>query len=163
MTFVVKNGIVCNVIEIFGMSREEYEKLEGCRLVDVNGHAGIKIGDTYEAKTGFFYRDGLRVDAINALEIRDARLKASDYAMMPDYPCSETERSGWITYRQALRDLPEQEGYPDSIVWPEPPSRDKHGATLVSAMQLHDAQIQAVSDRVEFDEDCLAELAIETM
>ena len=31
-TFVVKNGVVQNVIEINGMSREEYERLEQCQL-----------------------------------------------------------------------------------------------------------------------------------
>ena len=28
----------------------------------------------------------------------------------------------WAVYRQALRDLPEQEGFPFNIVWPEAPS-----------------------------------------
>jgi len=27
----------------------------------------------------------------------------------------------WQTYRQALRDLPEQEGFPQEVVWPQIP------------------------------------------
>ena len=125
MTFVVKDGVVRNVIEISGMSRMEYEQLEQCKLVDVEGYIGVNIGDTYDEQNGLFYRDGKRLDALNALTIRNNMLKSSDYAMLPDYPCGEAERAGWIAYRQALRDIPQQAGYPDAIVWPEPPAREK--------------------------------------
>ena len=27
----------------------------------------------------------------------------------------------WKVWRQAIRDVPEQTGFPDNIVWPEPP------------------------------------------
>ncbi len=124
-TFVIKDGVVRNVIEIGGMSRMEYEQLEQCKLVDVEGYIGVNIGDTYDEQTGLFCRDGKRLDALNALTIRNNMLKASDYAMLPDYPCGEAERAGWIAYRQALRDVPQQAGYPDAIVWPEPPAREK--------------------------------------
>ena len=156
-TFVVKNGVVQNVIEINGMSREEYERLEQCQLVDVEDYAGVDIGDTYDG--AHFYREGVRLDALFAITIRNNMLKASDYAVMPDYPCGETERAGWLAYRQALRDIPEQQGYPDAIVWPEPPKREKAQNTLIGQAQLQSAQIQAVSDRGEFVEDCLAEMA----
>ncbi len=156
-TFVVKNGVVQNVIVINGMSREEFEKFEQCQLVDVEDYAGVDIGDTYDGE--HFYRDGVRLDAIFALNIRNNMLKASDFAVMPDYPCGETERAGWLAYRQALRDIPEQAGYPDAIVWPEPPKREKAQNTLIGQAQLQSAQIRAVSDRGEFVEDCLAEMA----
>ena len=156
-TFVVKNGVVQNVIEINGMSREEYERLEQCQLVDVEDYAGVDIGDTYDG--AHFYREGVRLDALFAITIRNNMLKASDYAVMPDYPCGETERAGWLAYRQALRDIPEQQGYPDAIVWPEPPKRETAQNTLIGLAQLQSAQIQAVSDRGEFVEDCLAEMA----
>ena len=156
-TFVVKDGVVKNVIEVNGMSREEYERLEQCQLVDVEDYAGVDIGDTYDGE--HFYRDGVRLDAIFALNIRNNLLKASDFAVMPDYPCGETERAGWLAYRQALRDIPEQQGYPDAIVWPEPPQREKTGQTLLKDVALSQAQIRAVSDRGEFVEDCLAEMA----
>lgn len=31
---------------------------------------------------------------------------------------------GWAQYRQALRDIPEQDGFPFSIVWPSRPDED---------------------------------------
>ena len=49
---------------------------------------------------------------------RDALLSATDYMMMPDYPMSELARENLKVYRQALRDIPEQTGFPNSVVWP---------------------------------------------
>ena len=43
---------------------------------------------------------------------RDNRLAQCDYLIMPDYPLSEEKREQVESYRQALRDLPAQEGAP---------------------------------------------------
>lgn len=43
---------------------------------------------------------------------RDARLAASDYLVMPDYPLDDEARAAVSAYRQALRDVPAQEGAP---------------------------------------------------
>lgn len=50
---------------------------------------------------------------------RDAMLRDSDFAVLPDSPVPETKKEAWRIYRQALRDVPEQEGFPDNVVWPE--------------------------------------------
>ena len=50
---------------------------------------------------------------------RDALLLATDYMMMSDYPMSEPARENLKVYRQALRDIPEQPGFPDEVAWPE--------------------------------------------
>ena len=49
---------------------------------------------------------------------RDALLSETDYLMMPDYPMSELTRENLKVYRQALRDVPEQPDFPNSVVWP---------------------------------------------
>lgn len=53
---------------------------------------------------------------------RDRRITVTDFRVMPDYP---DQSEAWIIYRQALRDLPEQVGFPwqgvDSAPWPDPP------------------------------------------
>ena len=46
---------------------------------------------------------------------RDRLLLACDWAVLPD---AQTERTAWETYRQALRDVPEQVGFPYGIDWP---------------------------------------------
>lgn len=53
---------------------------------------------------------------------RDGKIAATDYLMMPDYPVSEGDRAIVMTYRQALRDVPTQEGFPREVVWPEAPA-----------------------------------------
>lgn len=56
-----------------------------------------------------------------AREERNGLLAETDYILMPDYPVSVELREAWTAYRQALRDLPKQEGWPMNIVWPEKP------------------------------------------
>ena len=57
---------------------------------------------------------------------RDALLQESDVYMLMDYPISDEERELWMAYRHALRDLPEQDGWPADIQWPEPPEQPHH-------------------------------------
>ena len=52
---------------------------------------------------------------------RDTLLAATDYLVMPDYPLNEEQRNAVIAYRQALRDVLEQAGFPEEIIWPEKP------------------------------------------
>lgn len=50
------------------------------------------------------------------------RLKQSAWAVAIDNTEITKEDLGiWLTYRQALRDIPRQSGYPDIINWPEEP------------------------------------------
>lgn len=51
-------------------------------------------------------------------------LNGSDWTQMPDSPLSESKRAEWAAYRQALRDLPDDQGSVnsfDEVVWPTPP------------------------------------------
>jgi hypothetical protein len=50
---------------------------------------------------------------------RNDRLAASDWTQMPDY--SGSDKADWATYRQALRDVPSQDGFPRDITWPDEP------------------------------------------
>lgn len=40
---------------------------------------------------------------------------------------AEVFKSNWAVYRQALRDLPEQEGFPFEITFPVPPQEESDG------------------------------------
>lgn len=51
-------------------------------------------------------------------------LTSSDWTQTVDSPLSEAKRAAWAAYRQALRDLPDEQGSVNSIddvVWPTPP------------------------------------------
>lgn len=58
---------------------------------------------------------------------RDERLAATDYLLMQDYPLTEDDRERVRAYREALRDLPAQAGFPwdggaGETPWPALPS-----------------------------------------
>ena len=49
---------------------------------------------------------------------RNQLLRESDWMSSSDVTMSDE----WRTYRQALRDIPSQEGFPNDITWPTKPS-----------------------------------------
>jgi len=51
---------------------------------------------------------------------RDRLLTETDWTQVPDAP---VDSAAWATYRQALRDIPNQSGFPTDINWPEQPER----------------------------------------
>jgi len=51
-------------------------------------------------------------------QTRNQRLSQSDWTQLED---STADKAAWATYRQALRDMSEQEGFPWTIQWPEQP------------------------------------------
>ena len=63
----------------------------------------------------------LLLDASNVRSERDKLLSASDWTQSPDSPLSDDEKSSWATYRQELRDVTEQAGFPTDINWPSAP------------------------------------------
>lgn len=60
--------------------------------------------------------------AVEVREQRDRLLKDSDWTQMPDSPLAEEKKNAWQTYRQALRDVPQQEGFPENVTWPDAPA-----------------------------------------
>ncbi|GAP66837.1 hypothetical protein MBSD_n2152 [Mizugakiibacter sediminis] len=59
--------------------------------------------------------------ASEARQQRDGMLAASDWTQVADAPLTATQKTAWATYRQALRDVPAQAGFPDAIDWPAMP------------------------------------------
>lgn len=56
--------------------------------------------------------------------IRNRLLLASDWTQMPDAPLTEAQRAEWAAYRQALRDVPQDNQSAtsiDDIIWPTKP------------------------------------------
>jgi hypothetical protein len=49
---------------------------------------------------------------------RDAKLTESDWTQVADAP---VDQAAWATYRQALRDIPSQAGFPNEVTWPTEP------------------------------------------
>lgn len=53
---------------------------------------------------------------------RDKLLAETDWTQTLDAPIDAASRDAYRVYRQALRDVPEQEGFPANVVWPELPA-----------------------------------------
>jgi hypothetical protein len=70
---------------------------------------------------------------------RNRRLAEVDWVFSTDYQMEDEERSVWVAYRQALRDLPSTTEDPTNPVWPTKPSTPK-GTTL-------DVNLKNIKDR----------------
>jgi hypothetical protein len=63
-------------------------------------------------------------DEHRAAEVRDSRgskLSATDWTQITDAPLTTEQRAAWSSYRQSLRDLTTQPGFPWEITWPVKP------------------------------------------
>ena len=49
---------------------------------------------------------------------RDAKLASSDWTQVAD---AAVDKAAWATYRQALRDIPQQAGFPYNVIFPVTP------------------------------------------
>jgi hypothetical protein len=77
-----------------------------------------KIGDEY--KNGAFVTPGPDLDA-ESKRVRAERnklLSECDWTQVNDAPVDQV---AWAAYRQALRDIPSQAGFPLDVSWPETP------------------------------------------
>lgn len=80
--------------------------------------------DAEAARLAEYNSEAARFERLRAE--RDSRLSATDYLLMQDYPLDNTLKEAVRLYRQALRDLPSQEGAPwdgggKETPWPAAP------------------------------------------
>jgi hypothetical protein len=91
----------------------------------------VAFADGVEQIDGKWYTKhsvtNMDVDAITAKDAaqstsvrtqRGQKLKESDWTQVADAP---VDQAAWATYRQALRDVTGQEGFPWTITWPTQP------------------------------------------
>lgn len=71
------------------------------------------------AQTAALAQRELQQLTTEVLKERKAKLVASDWTQLPDVPIST--KTAWAAYRQELRDITTQAGYPTEITWPTPP------------------------------------------
>lgn len=51
-------------------------------------------------------------------QTRNQKLRDSDWTQITD---ATVDKTAWAVYRMMLRDIPEQNGFPNNIVWPDAP------------------------------------------
>jgi hypothetical protein len=88
--------------------------------------------------------------AANARTQRDKLLSDTDWAQTDDAPLSSEDKESVRKYRQALRDITAQSGFPQEVKWPQKPQITKVGnksdrldlTAQVTALQAQIAQMQ---------------------
>jgi hypothetical protein len=93
----------------------------------LNGNSWRAIRKASEARSDETVVDEIPAEALESIKALDVRLQRNsfllscDWTQAADAPLTSTEKQAWATYRQALRDVPQQSGFPDSIDWPTAP------------------------------------------
>ena len=112
---IVNNNIVENVILV----KDETEAAtHGAVYLGKYPNIGDKVVDG--VIPGMAERE-VELDNIGALAERNQLLSESDWTQLPDSPLTTEKKTEWATYRQQLRDMPAQEGFP-GIDFPVMPS-----------------------------------------
>jgi hypothetical protein len=64
------------------------------------------------------------IDTQKAAQVRrerNTKLTECDWTQLNDTPLDNAAKIQWTAYRQALRDVPSQAGFPHNVVWPTKP------------------------------------------
>jgi len=85
----------------------------------VNGKWYTKYSVAEMGADAITAKDTEQAKAVRAT--RDSKLAESDWRVIKAAETSTTLDSAWATYRQALRDVTSQSGFPWTITWPESP------------------------------------------
>ena len=108
---LVENGVVTNVALFDTDAMPDWASA----WVDANDDASV--GGTYDGVT-FVPPAAPAPTAEEVRESRDRLLDESDWTQVADAP---VDQAAWATYRQALRDIPQQPGFPENVTWPVAP------------------------------------------
>lgn len=103
-----------NVIE--GIADDSKQYIKNGQIVDMPDRPSNYHLWSWETMSWQFNDE---IASSNLKETRKELLTESDWTQLPDVPLAT--KQAWATYRQALRDITTQEGYPFSVIWPTKP------------------------------------------
>ena len=93
---------------VLGPLFEDYTKEDGTVITAAEAEAAYKaMKDEEQAKS--------------VRQQRGEKLKETDWTQVADAP---VDKALWAAYRQALRDVTTQEGFPWDITWPKEPGKE---------------------------------------
>jgi len=124
--------VVLEGAQTTGGTHYQYSQASGVEQIDGKWYTKYVLGpvftdtpatDTNPAKTAAENEADYKAtkDAEQAKSVRQSRsekLADSDWTQVADAPVDKTV---WATYRQALRDITAQSGFPWSVTWPDAP------------------------------------------
>ena len=112
----MRNNVLRTLLTSFVQADPEHY-----REVAVNDAEGNKVATTVEKIPEPTPEELKERKAAEVRSQRDCLLTKTDFLVSGDYPISDADLAAVKTYRQALRDIPEQTGFPETVVWPEEP------------------------------------------
>jgi len=112
---IITEGKVSNTIEVDSL--DVFPNL-------IDASVGGSIGDTWNG-TAFVKTppDAFETteQAKSVRQTRDDKLKECDWVVIKNLETNANIPGAWEVYRQALRDVPTQSGFPWTITWPDAP------------------------------------------
>ena len=69
------------------------------------------------------YQNNVNIQSQAVKADRDRMIASTDWVVTKSLESGEPVPNAWKVYRQALRDITAQPGFPFNIQWPEPPNR----------------------------------------
>jgi hypothetical protein len=109
---VIENGTVVNKV----LSDAEYATKQGW----MPAPEFVQIGWVFDGQNWSNpNKPTIEELAASVRRQRDALIAKTDWTQAADVP--QATKDKWAPYRQALRDVPQQAGFPDNIQWPSKP------------------------------------------
>lgn len=98
----------------------QYSMRDGVEQIDGKWYSKYILGPIFTNKEDeIAYKIAIDLEQANKIRFqRNLFLNNTDWTQLAD---SKVDKDAWATYRQALRDLPESEGFPWNITWPVKP------------------------------------------
>ena len=103
---------------------DETGKVKNYEVTYPYSEENLKIAQRY-AYNGEVTVEDIPMSDEEARAQRDKLLADTDWTQVLDAPIDSATREAYRAYRQALRDIPDQDGFPESITWPELPAVTK--------------------------------------
>lgn len=89
-------------------------------VINTADHENVDIGDTWDGTSFTKPTPDYELQWKLIRAQRAQKLQESDWTQLADVPLSDDDRAAWATYRQALRDITNQDD-PFAITWPIAP------------------------------------------
>jgi hypothetical protein len=101
-----------------GTANDSLQYIDNGKIVDMPEKPSGATYFDYTIKQWALDYTNQKIDIKNQ---RDKLLYESDWTQIPNGPLTTEQQQAWADYRQQLRDITSQSGYPFNVVWPTPP------------------------------------------
>lgn len=122
MKYAIINGnaILANII-VAEPDFIESIRSEWAEIIELTDHPAANIGDTWDGTSFSKPAPDLEALATSVRQQRNTLLAESDWTQLADSPLDADGKLAWALYRESLRMIPQQEGFPEAVNWPPKP------------------------------------------